>query len=80
MKTSEADSVSDAACRIMQYLERHPQATDTFRGICSWWLRQNESPLPEDAVARALDLLILEGCIDSHRAPGGELLYRRRTH
>ncbi|WP_127556045.1 hypothetical protein [Saccharospirillum alexandrii] len=80
MKPSEADTVSDVAYRIIQYLEQHPQATDSFRGICTWWLRQTESPLPEAAVARALDQLVLEGCVDCHQAPGGERLYRRRMH
>lgn len=66
--------------QILDYLEQHPQATDTARGIYAWWLRDRDPSLSEGLVIKALQRLVDEGSLDWKQTPGGDILYKRRTH
>lgn len=80
MTPEDADSVCDTAKRILSYLEKHPQAVDTVRGVWSWWLREQAPRVSEAVVARALDQLVARGDLISQTVPGGEVLFKRRFH
>ncbi len=76
----DANSVRETAECILSYLEEHPQAADTVRGVWSWWLRKQAPRVSEAVVAEALEGLVARGYLVSQTAPGGEVLFKRRFH
>ena len=58
-----------AACSILQYLVRHPQAKDTPEGIATWWLRQHEIEHAVHQIYAGLDLLVGERLVVECHGP-----------
>ncbi len=80
MTPDHAETVSITATRILAYLERHPLAADTVRGISNWWLREQGLQVPESIVAEALESLVEQGQVERQVAAGGEVLFRLRVN
>lgn len=80
MTPDHADTVGVTAARILAYLERHPLAADTVRGITDWWLREQGAHVSENIVAEALDSLVSQGQVERQEAVGGEVLFKLRVN
>lgn len=80
MAPEDTDAVCETAERILSYLEDHPQAADTVRGVQSWWLRERVPRVSEAVVAEALEKLVARGYLMSQTTPGGDVLFKRRFH
>jgi len=50
---------------ILDYLARHPHASDTLEGIAEWWVLRREARLEVERVARALDWLTGRGVLEA---------------
>lgn len=59
---------------ILAYLQQHPGAADTARGIACWWL---PDPLGRDEalVAKALDALLEQGRLRRHINADRHVIY-----
>ena len=62
--------------RILNYLEKHPDAGDTLEGIVTWWLEQDRIDRLVNEVAEALRLLEEEGTILAHTTRSGNTIYK----
>ena len=63
------------ANEIIQYLDAHPNAADTAKGIVQWWLqRQRYEDLLQD-VQNALDYLEERGSIKKVEVAEGGVIY-----
>jgi hypothetical protein len=63
--------------RIVEYLDRYPNAADTSKGIARWWLQEDHSAR-RLAIEEALDELVANGTLVTRRLPSGDLLYSAR--
>lgn len=68
---------SQAAKRIMEYLEVHTDAADTAHGISIWWLADSP-PLPDATIERAMAYLVADGRVEQQTLPDGTMVYRCR--
>jgi len=59
-----------AACSILRYLLRHPEAKDTREGIATWWLRQHEIEQAVQEIVAGLDILLADHLVVEHRGLG----------
>lgn len=62
-------SVASIERAIGGYLQRHPHAVDTERGILEWWLQGCRPRPPEAVVHAAIEALLARGelmAIDLH--------------
>jgi len=64
------------AGRILDYLQKNPDAGDTLEGIASWWLGLQQIDISVSEVEDALNSLLEEGLIRRHRAGDGTAIYR----
>jgi hypothetical protein len=64
-----------AACSILRYLLRHPQAKDTREGIAAWWLRQREIEQAVHEIFAGLDILLADHLVVERRGPGLDPYY-----
>jgi hypothetical protein len=64
------------AGRILDYLQKHPDAGDTLEGIASWWLGLQQIEISVNEVKDALNDLVEEGVIGMHKAGEGTVIYR----
>jgi hypothetical protein len=68
-------AVADIEQAIRGYLQAHPHAVDTTRGISEWWLRDLRTrPSPGD-VATAIARLVAAGEVAPLTLPDGQLAY-----
>ena len=74
--TLDEDAVEEIARQIVRYLDRHPNAADTFDGIHRWWLSRIRFEDAAREVQAALDGLIVRGNVIRQELPDGQLLYR----
>ena len=58
------------------YLERHPLAADSERGIAEFWLPELGLQLPSDLVGRALARLVAGRVVAEFTMPDGSVIYR----
>jgi hypothetical protein len=63
---------------VLAYLDGHPQAADTLRGIVNWWLPRQRYERDRRRIEQALGALVLQGKLHGSPLPGGEVLYERR--
>ena len=75
--TGEGDAEIDAEIEksVLAYLDRHPQAADTLRGIVNWWLPQQRYESDCHRIERALGTLVAQGRLRRNQLPGGDVLY-----
>jgi len=60
---------------IRRYLQAHPQAEDTERGICEWWLRNARRSYPVADVRAAIQALVASGELARRLLPDGQCIY-----
>ncbi|HNQ03131.1 MAG TPA: hypothetical protein PKH69_00820 [Thiobacillaceae bacterium] len=74
---STQTSLPQIAAGILAYLQRHPNAADTARGIARWWL---PAPLGQDVelVAHALDTLLQQGLLHRQVNADRQTIYSGR--
>ena len=61
---------------ILDYLKKHPEASDTLEGIATWWLQKQRIEQLVDEVAEALELLVENGTVRVHKTLNGTSLYK----
>jgi len=61
---------------ILDYLQKHPKASDTLEGIATWWLEQQRIEDLVEEVAEALELLVKKGTIIAHKNLNGTTIYK----
>lgn len=61
---------------ILSYLSKHPSASDTAAGICSWWLPEEGLRGSVDVVAEVLEQLVAQELLRRVRLPEGTVIYR----
>jgi hypothetical protein len=64
---------------ILRYLAAHPEASDTSRGICEWWVPMQRLQETEQTVASALSDLVRSGRVEAVKTLDGHLIYRVPT-
>ena len=74
-------TVADIEQAIRRYLQSHPHALDTERGIREWWLRDYPRG-SADNVHAAVERLVAAGEIAERTLPGGQRGYAnpKATH
>ena len=60
---------------LRRYLQSHPQAVDTERGIREWWLRDARSSYAARDVRAAIGRLVDAGELVERQLPDGECIY-----
>ncbi|MEO6800336.1 MAG: hypothetical protein ABI178_10400 [Rhodanobacter sp.] len=65
---------------VLAYLQRHPQAADTLRGIVNWWLPRQRYESDMQRIEHVLHHLVAEGWLHRDRLPDGEVLYALNKH
>jgi hypothetical protein len=60
---------------LRRYLQAHPHATDSERGIYEWWLRDAGRSYPVTAVRAAIKHLVDTGEITKLTLPDGRCTY-----
>lgn len=65
---------------IRRYLQAHPQAEDTERGICEWWLRTARRTYSVADVRTAIQALVAAGELAQLVLPDGQWIYRAPGH
>jgi len=63
---------------ILDYLARHPEASDTLDGIAGWWLTAIDPPPTEEVLQATLDELTAEGKVARIKMVDGSFLYARK--
>lgn len=65
----------EVARQILEYLQRHPHASDTLDGIAKWWVMEQRLSESVLIVRQALEQLEMEGVIHARNTPDGRTLY-----
>lgn len=61
---------------IVDYIRKHPDASDTLVGITRWWLHLEKIESSVSDVSIALEDLIKEGVIERQLIGGDKPIYR----
>jgi hypothetical protein len=61
---------------IFSYLAEKPQAQDTLKGICEWWLLERQVLHRKAEVEKALDSLIEKGVLTQFKGHDNHFHYR----
>lgn len=69
-------TVAEIERAIRRYLQAHPCAVDTERGICEWWLRDLHPRHLHCDVAAAISRLVDAGELAPLTLPDGQLAYQ----
>jgi len=65
---------------VLAYLQDHPRAADTLRGVVNWWLPQQRYENSRQRIEQVLSALVAEGLLHRDRLPDGEVLYALNEH
>jgi hypothetical protein len=76
MPNGRISRVEALSSRILDYLQKNPEAGDTLEGIAAWWLEQQRIEHLVEEVAEALELLIKKGAVKAHKKSGGVTTYK----
>ena len=68
-------SVADTERVIRSYLQAHPHAVDTDRGIREWWLQNLEPPASAATVRAAIERLLARRELSEVTLPDGQVAY-----
>jgi hypothetical protein len=69
--------VDEAAQRILDYLAKRPNASDTAEGVAQWWLGAEGLHAAAHTVQLALDRLVREGLLTAKKRIDGTILFVR---
>lgn len=72
---SRAARIGRVERAIGAYLQAHPQAADSERGIGEWWLRGTGAEADEDLVRDAIRRLVASGRLVAITLPDGQRAY-----
>lgn len=64
------------AARVLEYLTRYPNASDTLEGIARFWLR-GDCPATSREMEEVMIELVDRGLVERRLKPDGEWIYRR---
>jgi hypothetical protein len=73
----EPPVVADIEQAIRRYLQAHPHAVDTERGICEWWLRDAHPRYLAGDVHTAIERLVAAGELAQLTLPDAQLAYAK---
>lgn len=62
--------------KILDYLQKNPDAGDTLEGISRWWVQSECVEQSVDKVARVLESLSKKGLISKQEVKGSRPLYK----
>jgi hypothetical protein len=62
--------------RILDYLNRNPNAEDTLEGITEWWLLEQQIRFESARVAEALNRLVQQSVVTVTTRIDGRVYYR----
>jgi len=65
-----------AACDILKYLQKHPQAKHTSEGIARYWIHQQRLAEKLGIVLAAIDYLVSEGFLNEVKKEDDQKYYR----
>lgn len=68
---TQRPTVADIECAIRHYLQAHPNAVDTERGIGEWWLGSGHPPCTPSALQAAIENLVAAGVLQTLTLPDG---------
>jgi hypothetical protein len=71
--------VADIEELLRRYLQTHPHANDSERGIYEWWLRDAGGGYSMTDVRTAIEHLVAAGDLTKRRLPDGECTYSSPT-
>jgi hypothetical protein len=77
---SAADDDGEIRRSVLAYLQVHPRAADTLRGVVNWWLPQQRYENSRQRIEKVLAALVAEGLLHRDRLPDGEVLYALNEH
>jgi hypothetical protein len=60
---------------IVHHVQRHPEVSDTARGIAQWWLPPTGFEQATDVIDDVLDELVQAGILSRRRLPDGGVVY-----
>ncbi len=69
------DESRDLAVRVLEYLKRHPKATDTVAGIARFWMQSDLAATPRREVERIVMELVEQGLMQRTLKADGEWIY-----
>jgi predicted transcriptional regulator len=72
---SDRDPIRIVADRIRRHFDEHPNASDTAKGIGTWWL----TGVSESVVQEALDELVCRGFVRREEVTGGSPQFLRAS-
>jgi hypothetical protein len=76
MTNGRMSRVEALSRQIFDYLQKHPEASDTLEGIATWWLEQHRIEQMVEEVADALELLVKKGALSAHKKTSGLTTYK----
>ena len=74
-ETPPSDDIVKLADEISNYLQAHPDASDTLEGVITWWLTRQRFLQATAEVQCALEYLESHGVVKKMRTPGGGTVY-----
>jgi len=74
-ETRPNDDIVKLAEEISNYLQAHPDATDTLEGVITWWLTRQRYMQATAEIQCALEYLESRGIVKKIRTPGGGTVY-----
>jgi hypothetical protein len=69
----------DISQEILEYLRKHPDASDTLEGITEWWLLNQRITDEVIKVKEAVSTLVGQGCLVKIKGTNSRIRYRFST-
>jgi Fe2+ or Zn2+ uptake regulation protein len=63
-QSDESERENRLADAVMNYLNEHPDATDTLEGIAEWWILRQKVRVDFETLARALKRMTERGLLE----------------
>lgn len=74
------NDLNELARRILRYVEKHPQAKDTMKGIAEWWLLQDKITESVEQVSKTITWLVTNDYLVEKQVTGSGALYEINPH
>ena len=66
----------DISKEILDYLRKHPDASDTLEGITEWWLMSQKISYEMERVKAVVERLIKQGCLVENQGKDLKVRYQ----